>query len=288
MKYKIAESSEKTLPFLIFLVTGIVFFPVINWLLSQTITHEQLLHAFLVFLLSGALLVYERNISIKFVWRFSDTSQNLLIFSYALLVLAIFTHINLIILASLCLSLGSILWFMFGKEQKRLIVSSLGAFALFSAIAVFLPVLDWPLRTLAGKWAAFGLSLIGQNVELGLINSKAGPMLMLLSNSRPFHVAAECNGFGMLGSCLLMATIILLYRKLALFDRIGWLLITIVLGLFFNIIRIIIIVLIAPSLPENAYMLMHECVGLLTTYGGLAALYFLLMPGEKKPDPILD
>ena len=279
-------SSEKLLPLLIFLVTGIVFLPVLNWLLNQTMGHEQLLHAFLVFLLSCALLVYERRIALPLVWQFSDISQNLLIFSYALLVVAIFTKFSLIILASLCLSIGSFLWFMFGKSQSRLIISGLGAFSLFSAIAAFLPVMDWPLRTIAGKWAAFGLNLFGQNVELGLLKSDSGPMLMLISNSKPFHVAAECNGFGMLGSSLLMATIILLYVKLPLFDRLGWLVISVFLGLFFNIIRIIIIVLLAKDIPSNAYMLMHEAVGLLTTYGGLAIIYFLLMPANRNKDVV--
>ena len=106
---------EKSVPFLIFAVTGFVFFPVINWLLQQTVVHEQLLHAFLVFLLSGALLIYERRISINFVYRFSDTSQNILILAYALLVLAIFTKFNLIVLASLCLVAGSFLLFIFGR-----------------------------------------------------------------------------------------------------------------------------------------------------------------------------
>ncbi|MEX0324716.1 MAG: exosortase/archaeosortase family protein [Puniceicoccaceae bacterium] len=278
MEDKTKALFDRSLPFLIFLVTGVVFFPVINWLLSQTVAHEQLSHAFLVFLLSGALLVYERHIAIRISCRFTDISQNLLIFSYAVLVLAIFSKVNLIVLAALCLSLASFLLFLFGDEQRRLIFSSIGAFALFSGIAVFLPVLDWPLRTFAGKWAAYGLHLVGQHVELGLVPAAAGPQLILLNNGRPFHVAAECNGFGMISSCLLMALIIVLYRKLSLFDRLGWLGIALLLGLFFNCLRIIIIVLLAPSLPDSAYMLMHEIVGLATTYGGLAALYFLLMP----------
>ena len=123
---------DKALPFLIFFVTGVVFLPVFNWLLNQTVAHEQLLHAFLVFLLSGALLIYERRISIKVVYRFSDTSQNLLIFSYAVLVAAIFSKISLVLLIALSLSLASLLIFIFGKEQRRLIFSSIGAFTLFS------------------------------------------------------------------------------------------------------------------------------------------------------------
>ena len=53
------------------------------------------------------------------------------------------------------------------------------------------------------------------------MQSDSGPMLILLNNGRPFHVAAECNGFGMISSCLLMTLIIVLYRRLSLFDRVG-------------------------------------------------------------------
>jgi exosortase/archaeosortase family protein len=107
-------------------------------------------------------------------------------------------------------------------------------------------------------------------------------MLLLFSEGRPFHVAAECNGFGMVTSALLMATLLILYRRIPLFDRAGWLVIALFLGLLFNALRIVIIVLLAPLLPDERYMLMHEIVGLLTTYGGLAALYFLLMPRAKN------
>lgn len=274
---------DKTVPFLIFGITGIVFFPVINWLTQQTFAHEQLLHGFLVFVLTGALLVYERRISVRPVYAFTDTSQNILILAYALLVLAIFTRIQLIILASLSLCLVSLLLFVFGSAKRRLILSSIGAFTLFTALAVMLPVMDWPLRSIAGKWAAYGLQLIGQDVQLGLYNSRTEPMLMLVNNGRPFHVAAECNGFGMITSSLLMAAIIVLYRKLSVFDRIGWLGMALGIGLLFNTIRIIIIVLLAPMLADSSYMIMHEAIGLLTTYGGLGVLYFLLMPRDVPP-----
>ncbi len=273
---------DQLIPILIFSITGVVFFPVINWLLGQTIMHEQLLHSCLVFLLSMTLLIYEQRISFKPVFAFSDTSQNLLIVSYALLVIAIFTKFSLIILGSLSLSLAAFLFYLFGRNQKRLIISGIGAFILFSSVALFLPVLDWPLRTVAGQWASSGLKLFGQSSELGLMDSNTGPMLMLINNSRPFHVAAECNGFGMISSCLLMALIIVLYRKISTADRLTWLGIALILGVFFNSMRIIIIVLLAPILPDSAYMMMHEVVGLFTTYGGLGLLYYFLMPGKSE------
>lgn len=272
------QAFDKGIPFAIFAITGLVFLPVINWLLGQTAAHEQLLHAFLVFVMTGSLLVYERRIDVRPVFRFSDTSQNLLILSYALLVLAIFTRLNMVILGALALALLSLLFFVFGSQRRRLILSSTGAFVVFTAFAVVLPVLDWPLRSVAAKCSAYGLDVIGQDVQLALVQAKMEPMIMLYNNGRPFHVAAECNGFGMLTSSLLMATIIVLYRKLSFFDRIGWLGVAVLLGIVFNALRIILIVLIAPQIPDERYMLMHEIIGLITTYGGLAALYFLLMP----------
>jgi exosortase/archaeosortase family protein len=278
-----ANRLDRALPFLIFGATAVVFLPVINWLLGQTIAHEQLTHAFLVLLLTGGLLVYERRIPLRPAFDFSRAAQNSLIASYALLLLAVFMRFNLIVLAAFCLALVAFLLFLFGRSRRRLVISSIAAFALFTGLAVLLPLLDWPLRGFAGKWSAYGLSLIGQQVELGLVRGDSGPMLILLNNGKPFHVAAECNGFGMVTSALLMAAILVLYRRLPLFDRAGWLVMALAIGLAFNTLRIIVIVLLAPLLPDERYMLMHETVGIITTYGGLAILYFLLMPRAKNP-----
>ena len=269
---------DQVIPLLVFGITGLVFFPVIHWLTARTVANEQLLHGFLVFLLTGALLIHERRISIRPALSFSTTSQNVLIFSYILLALAIFSRLNLIILAALCLSLVAFLLFFFGEEKKRLIVSSVGAFALFSTLAVTMPLLDWPLRSVAGQCTVYGLNLIGQSARLGLYEGGAEPMLMLLYHDRPFHVAAECNGFGMLTSSLLMASILLLYRKLSWSGRLLRLAGALLFGLLANTFRIVLIVLIAPHIDDGQYILMHEAVGLATTYGGLAVLYFLLMP----------
>jgi exosortase/archaeosortase family protein len=271
---------ERSLPPFIFAVTAVVFLPVINWLTARTVASEQLLHAFLVFLLTGALIIYERRIPIRPVFRFSDQAQNALMASYLLLVLAIFTRLNLVVLASLCLSLIALLLYLLGPDRKRLIHSSVGAFAAFTGLAVLLPVLDWPLRTLAGECTTYGMGLLGQEARLGLYQGAAEPMLMLFHEGRPYHVAAECNGFGMISSCLLMASIIILYRPLRLLHRAGLMLAALLLGMVFNTLRIVLIVLIAPHLADGHYMAMHEAVGLATTYGGLALLYFILMPRE--------
>jgi len=285
METRSATLLDRALPFLIFGVTALVFLPVIHWLLRQTVAHEQLLHAFLVFVLTVALLVFERRIPVRPVCQFSATVQNLLILAYALLVAAIFTRLSLVVLAALCLSLAALGLFLFGSEQRRIVFASIGALAFFTGLAVLLPVMDWPLRTIAGQLSAQGLQLLGQEVELGLLRGQSGPMLLLFSEGRPFHVAAECNGFGMLSSSLLMALIIVLYRRIPLLDKLASLAAAAFIALVFNTVRIVIIVLLAPVVGEGRYMLMHEIAGVATTYGGLAILYFLLVPRRAASDP---
>lgn len=282
MKPEQQRAFDRYIPYIVYAVTGLTFLPVINWILAQTIAHEQLLHAFLVFLLTGGLLVFERRIGLKPVCRFSDTALNLLVASYVILGLAIVTRQNLAVLAALSLSLASFMVFFLGDGRKRLVFSSVAAFAVFTGFAVMLPVMDWPLRSIAGQAAAHGLGLFGHEVQLGLVKASEAPMLLLVHRGKPFDVAAECNGFGMLTSSLLMATIIVLYRRLTLARRLGLFAAAVILGVAFNAIRIIIIVLLAPYVAEDRYMLMHEIVGITVTYGGLALIYFLLMPRRES------
>lgn len=282
MRSAFLRFTERKLSYLVFIVTGIVFFPVISWLLDRTIAHDQLLHAFIVLIFSGALIIFEGGIKLSYHGRLDSWSQNLLIASYLLLVIAVFTHNGLIILLSLSLGLGSFFWFLIGPAHGRFVFSGLAAFSLFVAIALFLPVMDWPLRTIAGKWAAAGLDLIGQNTDLRLLISPGEPRLLLFSNGQQFHVAAECNGFGMLGSCMLMTTFIILYRKLSFLKRLGLFVTSVVFGLVCNILRIMLIVLIAPTIPFSRYNLMHEAVGIVITYGGLLLLYLAIMPIRRK------
>lgn len=266
----------------IFGITGLIFMPVLAWLARHTAAHEQLLHAFMVYLFTGFLLVMQGRIALRPEWDFSTRSQNLLLAGYATLLLAILIGIPVLTLLALIVCLAALLLWIFGQQQQRLVLSTTIAFGAFLVLAIYLPVLDWPLRSIAGKWSGYLLSLMGSDAELGLYRGSNEPMLILVHAGRPFHVAAECNGFGLLTSSLLMATIIVLYRTISWLDR-GLLLISaLFIGFVFNALRIVVIVLLAPRLPDEAYMIMHEAVGLTATYGGLAVLYFLLMPANNK------
>lgn len=277
--------ADRWLPAAVFLVTGIVFLPLLIWLTRHTAAHEQLFHAFIVYLFTGFLLVIQKRIPLAAQWDFSNRVQLLLLAGYALLTIAILLKLAVLSLPAMGLALAAFLLWLLGPAQQRFVLSTSMAFLAFLILAIYLPVLDWPLRSIAGKWSAALLSLIGTDARLGLYQGSNEPMLLLLHGGRPFHVAAECNGFGLLTSSLLMATLIILYRQLSWPDRLLFLVAAVVLGFVFNTIRIVIIILLAPRIPDASYLLMHEIVGLVATYGGLALLYLLLMPANTSSEP---
>ena len=177
----------------------------------------------------------------------------------------------------------SLALFVFGEGARRVAVTVGGTLIAFLLLSILMEPLDWPLRGLAGQWSGTVLSLLGKEVQMGLVQgAEEIPMLILLVNQHPFHVASECNGFGVILTSLLIAFLLGLYGRL----KIGGMLLSIAAGIFigfvFNILRIVIIVLLAPSLMDH-YMLMHEVVGAVT-YWGCLVLVWLLLHGPIKEE----
>jgi exosortase/archaeosortase family protein len=143
--------------------------------------------------------------------------------------------------------------------------------------------LDWPLRGLAGQFSAETLALLGKPVQLGLIGLQEGPpKLILLVDKHPFHVASECNGFGVILTSLMLSLLLAIYRHrgpIGIFINLS---IGLALGFFLNVLRIVIIVLLAPYLMDH-YMLMHEVVGTITYWGSLL-LIWIALKGPTKPE----
>jgi len=271
----------------VYAVTVAVFYPVFNWLLTQTTAHEQLTHAFLVLAFTGILIVLQNRIRMKLRFTFTPMAQALLMAAYALIVVTVLIGFNPLILPALSLVVCSMLLWVFGPERRRLIFSLMGAFILFTSFALVLPFLDWPLRSVAGQCAVYGLGAIGQDAQLGLL-AREEPMLILVTAGRPFHVAAECNGFGILTSAILMALLLVLYFKSSWPRKLLSIVTAVAIGLLFNAIRIVVIILLAPRLPDEQYMLMHEIVGLVTTYTALGILYVVVskwMGQQSHPEP---
>ncbi len=172
-------------------------------------------------------------------------------------------------------------------ESRRLLNSLFIAFSLFGALLVSLPLLDMPLRIITGRWSAQIFSWLQNDTELGFITQEGVPMLLLVVNGRPFHVAAECNGFGLLGTCLLFTAAIVFYRRVPILDTILLIIAALFVAMVGNLIRIFIIVSLAPMVGDQ-YMLMHEVVGTITFYGFLGLQWWLIAGfghSPRRPDP---
>ncbi len=169
-------------------------------------------------------------------------------------------------------------------SSRRLLNPLFGAFVLFGALLIALPLLDMPLRVVAGKWSAHLLDLLHQETQLGFVVHEGQAMLLLVVNGRPFHVAAECNGFGLLGTSLILTLAFIFYRRVGWIDAVLLLIAAGFLALLGNLVRILIIIFLAPRVGEH-YHLMHEIVGTIAFYSFLAAQWWLIMGFGRSPRP---
>jgi exosortase/archaeosortase family protein len=252
-------------------LTAIIFWPAIRWLTSQTFAHEQLKQSFFIVLLVGGWIAWEKRTALRVAPQFTNSSLGWLFASYALAAAAVFFQHPLLVLAGLVAAVGGIVNYVFGERAFRRTLPLLGVFALLILFVLLFPILDWPLRQMAGLEAARLLKLLGLASQLAV---QAGPpvKLILIANGSPFHVATECNGFGLITSSLLLGTILLLYRQAAAWRFALLLPLCIAVAFVFNFLRITTIVLLAPRFPGH-YNILHEIAGLIALYAGLGIVW---------------
>lgn len=175
-------------------------------------------------------------------------------------------------------ALGRIL----SSESGPLLNAVFVAFTVFGGLLVTLPIFDLPLRMVAGKWSAQVLIWMQQDTHLEMVRQQGESFLLLFVNGRPFHVAAECNGFGLLGTSLILNAAFILYRRVGWFDAAILLVAGVFLAVVGNLLRILVIVWLAPSVGEH-YLIMHEIVGTIVFYSCLALQWWLLTGYGKSP-----
>jgi len=292
------SSSQFWLNCFFYLCLGLTFWPTTKWFAQNAYEQTRILHALVVLLFASVLLVRFNKIQIVLPFTLNRSARNCLISAYGLLLICVLiqqfsTHYSqtlkgllaLMSIPAYCLALASVILFIFGEKTKRITITVAGTLCAFLTLSTLIGTLDWPLRVLAGKWSAQALELIGKSVQLGLHTDQTeGPQLILLVNQHPFHVASECNGFGVILTSLLIALLLAIYRRLKWFDFLLNLIAGVVLGFAFNVARIVIIVLLAPSVPDH-YHLMHEIVGTIT-YWGCLALVWIVLNGPIKDESI--
>ncbi|WP_309396842.1 exosortase/archaeosortase family protein [Cerasicoccus maritimus] len=270
----------------------LIFYPLIQWLFHTTESSEQLLHALIVLGAAGMFLLLEKRRRLSLVLAHDKQSVTLLAISFSIVAVCLLplqweTSAGSFAKATLLLvgfgfTLAGLVRYTLGPIAAKASRGFIIAFTFFMFLALSLPILDWPLRALAGRGSMNLLAKLGVGAELQLVNIPS-PELVLNVAGRPFIVAAECNGFGLLSASILLAILLAIYRKLNALDFSLVIILTVVTAFIANTLRILVIVLLAPKV-EN-YLLMHEIVGLIFFYSALGFLWWYIHgfgQGSKK------
>jgi exosortase/archaeosortase family protein len=254
-------------------LTLLVFWPAMRWLTTQAFAREQLKQSFIIVLLAGAWIAWEKRGTLQLDLRLSNTTLGWLVSSYVLAASALILKTPLLFLAGLVAAVGGIVHYVFGGRAFRRTLPLLSVFAVLILCVLLFPILDWPLRQMAGVEAGRFLQSFGFASQLRFV---AGPpvKLMLLTEGRLFLVATECNGFGLITSSLLLGLIRLLYLRASAWGFGLLLPLCVAVAFVFNFLRIAAIVMLAPRFPAH-YDALHETAGLIALYSGLGVVWWL-------------
>ncbi len=263
--------------------TGFLFQPVFAWIARETLAHEQLRQSLSLMLFAAIFVVFDKWGKLKPAFELSNANLAFLILSFILATSTFLFRSPYIILAALGLAVLALSRIVFGSRALPIYLPFAITFGAFLLFILFFPVADWPLRVLAGRYASQILEQIGVGATLAMLDIPA-PVLLMLVEEQTFEVAAECNGFGVISTSLLLSLLLTVSRNMPLWWKAAGVALAGGVGFGFNIARIICIVLLAPYFPDH-YDVMHETVGLIALFGALGAVWLLIGGGEIRKKP---
>ncbi len=266
--------------------TVVFFWPVLAWIAGETLAHEQLRQSLALMFFAAVYVAFDQWSKLKPVFEISNRNLGLLFAAFLVAATALVFPIPYTVLGALALALFALARIVFGSKALPVYLPFAVTFGAFLLFILFFPMLDWPLRTLAGTAAAGLLDQAGLATALTL-HQQPDPILLLKVDEQIFKVAAECNGFGLMSTSTLLALLLIVSRAMPLWWKVSGVLLAAVAGFLFNVVRIIGIVLAAPYFPEH-YDLMHEAVGLTALFAGLAVVWLLIGAGNGVAAPPAD
>ncbi len=261
-------------------LTAVVFGPAIGWLATETFAREQLKQSLIIVLAAGVWLAYEKRAELRVDLRLSNATIRWLLCSYLLVGAATLLHAPFLVLGGLVAVLGGMVQLVFGGLVFRRTLPLLSVFTLLIMCVLLFPVLDWPLRQMAGVNGARFLKWLGLAPELAVLATGGDSRLILKVGRQVFLVATECNGFGLISGSLLLGVIRLHYRRAAWWWFPLLIPMCLFVGFMFNLFRIAVIVLLAPRFP-GSYDVLHEVAGFSALYSGLGVVWFLTRRGLR-------
>jgi Transmembrane exosortase (Exosortase_EpsH). len=268
-----ASRQDILLAFGLLVFTAIVFWPPLRWLATQTFAREQLKQSFILVVLAGIWIAFENRRVLRLQLQFSNRTLGWFVASYALAIGALVFKTPLLILAGIVAAASGAVEYAFGRQALKRTLPLLAAFSVLIVGVLLFPILDWPLRKMAGIESARFLQSLGLSSQLA-VSSPPDVKLFLIAPTQTFLVATECNGFGLITSSFLLGLIRLLHRRAAW----GWfavlLPLCVAVAFVFNFLRIAAIVMLAPRFP-NHYDVLHEIAGLVALYSGLGVVWVI-------------
>ena len=263
----------RVLSVLLILCTVVAFWPVTQWLVREVAASQQIRQAFVLLGAAVGLVAWQH----AHEWRLSlETSNRALLLlgaAYACIAVAWWLNISLFVLPAFALGLAGCLHVAVGEEAWRFVKPLVIGFVACLIVILLFPVLDWRLRWMAGVNAAHVLHGLGFTPQLHIITEPT-TKLILATGRNSFEVATECNGFGLITSGAVLALLAggIAGRRAG---ALAWLVpVAALAGFGFNLLRILIICLLAPSFP-NHYHALHETAGVLILWTGLGLIGWL-------------
>lgn len=256
-------------------MTLIVYAPLLESIIGLCARTTQALNAFLLLGFTFA----QATIDAWKQHRFHPVinSHGLVLFSVSCLVLvmaSLFTLWPLAILG-LCINLGALLSFGFGRRGAAVFYPALAGLALAAALLIFVPQMDRGLRLIAAHWSSWLLTHLGIQTDLVFRRFPFQVVLVAEKGAGVFDVASECNGFGILLSSLVLTVVLVLRGHYGWRRTAALLLLALGLGLVFNTVRIVAIVLAALQ-TDIDYGLIHEGLGTAIYLLALTVVYMAI------------
>jgi exosortase/archaeosortase family protein len=276
----------RLLSVLLIVCTIAAFWPVTQWLVREVTASQQIRQSFVLLGAAVALVAWQHAHEWRLHLEVGNRALLLLGATYGCMAAAWWLHISLFVLPAFAFGLAGCLHVAAGEEAWRFVKPLIIGFVACLIVILLFPLLDWPLRQMAGVNAAHILHSIGFTPQLHVIVEPA-PKLILATGKNLFEVATECNGFGLITSGMVLALLAggIAGRRAT---SLAWLVpVGAVVGFTFNLLRILIICLLAPSFPQH-YHALHETAGVLMLWAGLGLIGWLAWrpASPKKPESV--
>jgi len=251
-----------------------VFWPVSRWIVEETVARAQIRQGLLLLIMAAGLVAWRHRVQLRMVGDLGNATLGLLMGAFALVGAAGLCKGSLLVLPGFALALAGCLRALFGVNGYRYFRPLVAGFTALLVIILAFPLLDWPLRQLAGGGAAWVLNAAEIAPRLTLTGTPAAPQLILTVSGQNFLVATECNGFGLITSAALVAIL-----AGGISGRRWWVVTALIplalaTGFLTNVARILVIALSAPYFPGR-YQEMHEVAGTLALWAGLGFVGWL-------------